>query len=42
MLASLIAMLPLFGEQSKSIAMIRYSMNTIKASVEMLNPGLNQ
>ena len=39
MLSSLTALLPLFEEQSKSVAMIRHSMNMIKASVDMLNPG---
>ena len=38
-LPSLTALLPLFEEQSKSVAMIRHSMNMIKASVDMLNPG---
>ena len=37
MLPSLTA-LP-FEEQSKSVAMTRHSMNMIKASVDMLNPG---
>ena len=39
-LAALIAMLPPFGEQWKSIAIICHFMNMIKASVEMLTPGL--
>ena len=38
-LSSLTALLPLFEEQSKSVAMIRHSLNMIKASVEKLNPG---
>ena len=39
MLPSLAALLPLFEEQSNSLAMIRHSMNIMKASVDMLNPG---
>ena len=39
MLPSLTALLPLFEEQSKSVAMTRHSMNMIKTSVDMLNPG---
>ena len=39
MLPSLTALLPQFEEQSKSVAMSRHSMNIIKASVDMLNPG---
>ena len=35
----LTALLPLFEEPSKSVAMIRHSMNMIKASVDRLNPG---
>ena len=38
-LTSLTALLPLFEEQSKSVAMIRHSLNMIKASVDKLNPG---
>ena len=38
MLPSLTALLPLFEEQPKSVAMICHSMNMIKASVDMLNP----
>ena len=30
---------PLVEEQPNSVAMIRHSMNMIKASVDMLNPG---
>ena len=36
---ALISMLPLFHDQAKSVAMIRHSMNTVKAAVEVLNPG---
>lgn len=33
------AMLPLFPDQAKSVAMIRHAMNVIKLSVDDLNPG---
>ena len=33
------ALLPLFPDQAKSIAMIRHAMDTIKLSVNHLNPG---
>lgn len=33
------AMLPLFPDDSKSVAMIRHSMNMIKQAVHELNPG---
>lgn len=33
------ALLPLFPDQAKSIAMIRHAMAVIKLSVEQLNPG---
>ena len=32
-------LLPLFQEEAKSIAMILHAMNTVKSSVEFLNPG---
>ena len=32
-------LLPLFQEEAKSVAMILHSMNTVKRSVEFLNPG---
>ena len=32
-------LLPLFHEQAKSVAMIRYSMDIVKTAVEILNPG---
>jgi hypothetical protein len=35
---SLTAMLPLFHEDSKSVAMIRHSMDVIKQAVQVLNP----
>jgi len=33
------AMLPLFPDDSKSVAMIRHSMDVIKQAVHELNPG---
>lgn len=33
------ALLPLFPDEAKSVAMIKHSMNVIKASVEYINPG---
>ena len=36
---SLISLLPLFPDQTKSVAMIRHSMNVVKDAVEILNPG---
>lgn len=33
------ALLPLFPDQAKSVAMIRHAMNVIKLSVDHLNPG---
>lgn len=33
------ALLPLFQEQSKSIAMMRHSMDVIQQAIEHLNPG---
>lgn len=33
------AMLPLFNEDSKSMAMIRHSMDVVKLAVQELNPG---
>ena len=33
------ALLPLFPDQAKSVAMIRHAMDVIKASVNYLNPG---
>jgi len=33
------ALLPLFPDQAKSIAMIRHAMDIIKLSVNHLNPG---
>ena len=32
-------LLPLFQEEAKSVAMILHAMNTVKSSVEFLNPG---
>ena len=32
------AMLPLFNDDSKSVAMIRHSMDVIKQAVQRLNP----
>ncbi|ELU07992.1 hypothetical protein CAPTEDRAFT_216620 [Capitella teleta] len=37
--AALVAMLPLFYENAHSCAMIKHSMDVIKASVNRLNPG---
>lgn len=36
---SIASLLPLFSDDSKSVAMIRHSMDVIKRSVEHLNPG---
>ena len=36
---SLTALLPLFPDASKSVAMIRHSMNVVKKAVEVLNHG---
>ena len=33
------ALLPLLPDQAKSVAMIRHSINVIKASIDFLNPG---
>ena len=33
------ALLPLFPDEAKSVAMIKHSLNVIKASVEYINPG---
>ena len=33
------ALLPLLPDETKSVAMIKHSMNVIKASVEYINPG---
>ena len=33
------ALLPLFPDDSKSVAMIRHSMDKIKEAVQLLNPG---
>ena len=38
-LSALSALLPLFPDQAKSVAMIRHAMDVIKASVNYLNPG---
>ena len=38
-LLSLLAMLPLFYDDSKSVAMIRHSMHVIKQAVQKLNPS---
>ncbi|VDI61859.1 Hypothetical predicted protein [Mytilus galloprovincialis] len=35
------ALLPLFEEEAKSVAMIKHSFDVIKTSVEALNPGQN-
>ena len=32
-------LLPLFQEEAKSVAMVLHAMNTVKSSVEFLNPG---
>ncbi|KAK2558580.1 hypothetical protein P5673_018757 [Acropora cervicornis] len=37
--SALSALLPLFPDQAKSIAMIRHAMDIIKLSVNHLNPG---
>ena len=36
---ALASLLPLFSEEAKSVAMIRHSMDVVKKSVEILNPG---
>ena len=36
--SALCALLPLFPDEAKSVAMIKHSMNVIKASVEYINP----
>lgn len=36
---SLSALLPLFEDDSKSVAMIKHSMDVIKSTVQVLNPG---
>lgn len=33
------ALLPLFYDDAKSVAMIRHSMDVVKKAVEILNPG---
>ena len=38
-LSALSALLPLFPDQAKSVAMIRHAMDVIKACVNYLNPG---
>ena len=35
----LTSLLPLFYDQAKSVAMIRHSMDVIKAAVNTVNPG---
>ena len=37
--AAITALLPLFHEQSKSVAMMRHSLNIVKQTVQFLNPG---
>ena len=37
--AAVSALLPLFPNDSKSVAMIRHSMNVVKKAVAVLNPG---
>ena len=37
--AAIIALLPLFVENVHSVAMIKYSMDVVKAAVDYLNPG---
>ena len=36
---TIISLLPLFPDDSKSVAMIRHSMDVIQRAVEFLNPG---
>lgn len=33
------SLLPLFSEDSKSVAMIRHAMDVVKAAVDVVNPG---
>lgn len=36
---STLALLPLFHDEAKSVAMIRHAMDVVRSAVEMLNPS---
>ena len=38
-MSAISALLPLFPDEAHSVAMIKHSMDVIKASVEYINPG---